>query len=89
LSPDSRPRLPRHARLRFDSARDTWVMLGPERVFTLDGTAADILKRCTGDTTLAELIAALAADYGADPAEVGPDVRELLGDLVDKGMVTP
>ncbi|WP_119677902.1 pyrroloquinoline quinone biosynthesis peptide chaperone PqqD [Indioceanicola profundi] len=88
LVEDSRPRLPRHAKLRFDAARQGWVLLGPERVFNLDEIAAAVLQRCNGEETFSGIVGALAAEYEADPAEVAPDVRELLQDLMDKGMVT-
>lgn len=88
LTPDSRPRLPRGSKLRFDQARGAWVLLGPERVFNLDEVAASVLQRCTGEATLTGIVAALAAEFDADPAEVAPDVNELLQDLMDKGMVT-
>lgn len=89
VTAESRPKLPRHAKLRFDKARDGWVLLGPERVLMLDEVAAGVLKRCDGTTTLDGIVTALAAEYEADPAEVRGDVETLLQDLADKGMLDP
>ena len=35
-------KLPRHAKLRFDKARDKWIILAPERVFELDEIAYEV-----------------------------------------------
>ena len=32
VSETSRPKLPRHAKLKFDETRQVWVILAPERV---------------------------------------------------------
>ncbi len=44
----SLPRLPRHVKLRFDKARERWVVLAPERVLMPDETALEVLQRCDG-----------------------------------------
>ena len=46
------PSLPRGVKLRFDKARDAWVLLAPERVFMPDQIAVEILKRCDGQASL-------------------------------------
>ena len=48
LEPDNIPRLPRHAKLRYDEARKKWIINAPERVFELDDTAAEIMKQVDG-----------------------------------------
>jgi pyrroloquinoline quinone biosynthesis protein D len=82
------PRLPRHVKLRFDKQRDRWVVLAPERVLMPDETATEILKRCDGAATVAEIVDGLAAAYEAPRAEIRDDVAALLQDLADKGFVT-
>ena len=39
LNEEHIPKLPRHAKLRFDEARNKWIINAPERVFELDDTA--------------------------------------------------
>ncbi len=83
----STPRLAPHVKLRFDEARGRWVILAPERVLMPDDIAMENVKRCDGEATVAAIVAALAAEFGAPAEEVGRDVTELLQDLADKGFV--
>lgn len=87
IAPDSRPVLPRHARLRYDEARQSWVLLGPERVLLLDEIGADILQRVDGERTVADIAALLAAEYDAPADEIGADIAAFLQDLADKRLV--
>lgn len=83
----SLPRLPRGVKLRFDKARDAWVMLAPERVFMPDPIAVEILKRCTGQAALAGIVDDLAKTFAAPREQIAKDVTAMLQDLADKGMV--
>lgn len=84
---ESRPRLPRHVKLRFDEQRARWILLAPERVLLPDDTAVEVLRRCDGRSDLAGIVAGLAADYSAPEEEIARDVEELLRDLLEKGIV--
>jgi pyrroloquinoline quinone biosynthesis protein D len=81
------PRLPRHIKLRFDEARQRWILLAPERVLVPDEIAIEILQRCDGVATVASIAEALAGKYEAPRDEVERDIIELLQDLADKGTV--
>ncbi|MGI9500273.1 MAG: pyrroloquinoline quinone biosynthesis peptide chaperone PqqD [Geminicoccaceae bacterium] len=81
------PRLPRGVKLRFDKARDAWVMLAPERVFMPDPIAIEILKRCDGKASLGEVVDDLAQAFAAPRDQIAKDVTAMLQDLADKGMV--
>ena len=83
----SLPRLPRHVKLRFDKARERWVVLAPERVLMPDETALEILQRCDGETSVNAIVADLAEAYEAPPEEIREDVSALLQDLADKGFI--
>jgi pyrroloquinoline quinone biosynthesis protein D len=85
---DSVPALARGVKLRFDQARDAWVLLAPERVLMPDEIAVEILKRCDGKATVAAIVADLARTFEAEPAQVAGDVRAFVQDLVDKGTLT-
>ena len=87
LSADTVPRLPRGVRLRYDRARDRWVLLAPERIFELDEIGVEILKRCDGSTTAGELSDALAKAFAADPEEVRVDVDAFLSDFAAKRVI--
>ncbi len=82
-----RPRLGSGVRLHFDKTRDAWVLLGPERVIELEGPAGEILRRCDGDRTVAQIVDELAALYTADRAEIAGDVTDMLAELVVKRML--
>lgn len=88
VSEASRPVLPRHAKLKFDAARQIWVILAPERVLAPDETAVEILQLCDGERTVAQIVDVLAAKYAADRAAIAVDVVAMLGDLADKGFLT-
>jgi pyrroloquinoline quinone biosynthesis protein D len=85
---DAVPALPRGVKLRFDKARDAWVLLAPERVLMPDDIAVEILKRCDGQATVAAIVDELAEAFGAERDQVAADVRTFLQDLADKGMLT-
>ena len=87
VSPGAVPRLPRGVRLRHDEARDQWVLLAPERVLNLDPIAAEVLRRCTGEATLATIVDDLAGTFAAERDRIDADVRTMLAGLVEKKML--
>lgn len=87
LDAGSRPRLPRGVRLKYDETRGEWLLLAPERVVKADAIAAEILKRCDGNATLAAIVDDLAAQFSAGRERVETDVRTMLADLAAKRMV--
>ncbi len=88
ISVDSMPKLSRGFRLRFDKARDQWVVLAPEKLFVPDPIALEIIKRCDGETTVRAIVDDLAASFQAERAVIEKDVGTLLQDLADKGVMT-
>ena len=84
ISDDAVPRLPRGVRLRRDRVRDRWVLLAPERIFEIDETGAEILKRCDGHLTLAGLVASLAQTFEAAPRDIRGDIEEFLSGFAEK-----
>ena len=87
VSATSKPALPRHVKLRHDAARSTWTILAPERVFTPDTIAADVLRLCDGARTVEDIAGALAQNYNAPRARILADVMTMLQELADKGVV--
>jgi coenzyme PQQ biosynthesis protein PqqD len=82
-----RTRLAHGVRLHFDKTRDAWVLLGPERVIEAEGPASEILRRCDGSRTVAQIVDELAVLYTADRAEIEGDVTDMLADLATKRML--
>ncbi|MGR3592634.1 MAG: pyrroloquinoline quinone biosynthesis peptide chaperone PqqD [Limimaricola soesokkakensis] len=87
MTPDSRPALPRFVKLRFDRARDTWLLLAPERILIPDEIAVEVLKLCDGEATLAAIATTLAARYDAPEPEILSDITDMLADLEAKGFL--
>jgi pyrroloquinoline quinone biosynthesis protein D len=87
ISPDARPRLPHGVRLVHNEAHGGWVLLAPERVFKADAIAVEIIKRCTGETTLAAIVDDLATTFSAPRERVLGDVTALLRGLADKRLL--
>ncbi len=70
MTPDVRPRLAPKVRLRHDAKTGRDLLLWPERGMQLNPTAADIVRLCTGERTVAEIVAQLTAKYAPQPSEV-------------------
>ncbi len=87
LAPASRPRLPRGVRLKHDEIRNEWVLLAPERMLKLNAVSVEILKRCTGEATLASIVDDLAEAFGAPRETVEADVETMLSGLIQKRLV--
>jgi len=87
ISPEAKPRLPRGVRLVHNEAQGGWVLLAPERVFKADAIAVEILKRCTGEATLAAIVDDLAATFNAPRERILADVSALLRGLADKRLL--
>jgi pyrroloquinoline quinone biosynthesis protein D len=81
------PRLPQHIKMRYDTTRQRWTLLAPERVLVPDEIAVEILQRCDGVATVGTIAQALAEKYGAPVGEVEGDIVALLQELADKGAV--
>ena len=85
VSEASRPKLPRHARLKFDETRQRWVILAPERVLAPDEIAVEVLQLCDGVLSVELMIDQLAEKYAAERGAIATDVIAMLQDLADKG----
>jgi pyrroloquinoline quinone biosynthesis protein D len=79
-----RPRLAPHVRLTFDPARERHVLLTPESVTVLNGTAAAVLGLCDGERTVTDIVAVLRERY--DRVD-GDEVRLLLDRLAARHCV--
>ncbi|RKP47922.1 pyrroloquinoline quinone biosynthesis peptide chaperone PqqD [Cohnella endophytica] len=79
------PTLRSPARLKYDKARQTDLLLLPERVVNLNATAGAILWLCDGKRTVAQIIEQLETRY--DQADLEADILEFLNQAADKGWV--
>ena len=61
----SRPSISRGYRLQWEAAQNAHVLLYPEGMVKLNASAGEILKRCDGERTMAEITADLEQAFGA------------------------
>ncbi|HWB60185.1 MAG TPA: pyrroloquinoline quinone biosynthesis peptide chaperone PqqD [Chthoniobacteraceae bacterium] len=87
IDPQARPSLAPSARLQTDPVDNTPVLLYPEGVLRLNETAREILSRCDGRATVAEIIAALEKEYDAGPDALRADVIECLAQFQGRQLV--
>jgi len=87
IAPDAKPRLPRGVRLTHNPAHGGWVLLAPERLFKADAIAAEILKRCTGESTFAAIVDDLAKTFTAPRERISADAANLLDGLIEKKLL--
>jgi len=89
ISGASPPSLARHVRLQFDPVRGAWAVLSPERIFWPNEIGLDILRRLDGHRNVNTITRDLAAEYDAEPDEVGADVIAFLQEWSDRLLVVP
>jgi coenzyme PQQ biosynthesis protein PqqD len=64
------------------------LLLYPEKGLALNETAAEIVRLCTGETTVLEIIDRLAAKYGPEKRDlVAKEVEAFLQSLADRNLL--
>jgi hypothetical protein len=58
-----------------------------ERVLVLNGTASDVWRLCDGEQTADEIVHLLANAYRVPAAQITPDVRRTLRQLIEEGFL--
>lgn len=87
IAPTARPRVAAGARLQADRVTGRMVLLFPEGMLQLNPTGTAILELCDGRRTVADVAAALAGRFKADPDALRADVVEYLGRLRQRRLV--
>ena len=65
IDAQTRPIVATMFRLQFEPAQDSWVLLYPEGMVKLNGSAGEILKRCDGRRTVQEIVTDLETAFSA------------------------
>jgi pyrroloquinoline quinone biosynthesis protein D len=73
IAPTARPAVGKGFRLQWEPAQNAHVLLYPEGMIKLNGSAGEIMKRCDGARTVAQITADLeqtfaTSDLAADVA---------------------
>ena len=82
IDASSRPVIGRGFRLQWEEVQNAHVLLYPEGMIKLNGSAGEILKRCDGETTIADITADLERAFAA--ASLYEDVMRFVVMAVDK-----
>lgn len=84
-----RPHLRPGYRLRSEGTESIYYLVHGGGTVWLNDTAAEIVKRCNGYTTVSEIVRQLQTLFvGASPAEIESGVREFLQDACVKGWLS-
>jgi pyrroloquinoline quinone biosynthesis protein D len=78
----ARPAVERGFRLQWEAAQNAYVLLYPEGMIKLNGSAGEILKRCDGSTTIADITADLERAF--DTSNLSEDVIRFVNMAVEK-----
>jgi pyrroloquinoline quinone biosynthesis protein D len=82
----SRPAIDRRFKRQWEPAQNAHVLLFPEGMIKLNSSAGEILKRCDGQATVAEIAANLEQAFSA--SGLSDEVIAFLSMAVDKKWVT-
>jgi pyrroloquinoline quinone biosynthesis protein D len=85
LAMEDVPQLTRHFRLQWEEAQQAWVLLYPEGMVRLSPSAAEIVRRVDGATTVAGIVAGLERAYPG--ADLRRDVMEFLEVAHERGWI--
>ena len=78
----SRPAVERGFRLQWEAAQNAHVLLYPEGMIKLNTSAGEILKRCDGATTIADITADLERAFAK--SNLSEDVMRFVTMAVEK-----
>ncbi len=80
-----RPQLSRLYRLQFEAVQNAWVLLYPEGMVKLNDSAAEILRRCTGQLSVDDIINELETLFKVQ--DLAPQVRDMLQEGARRGWI--
>ncbi len=83
MSEDPVFELSRHFRFQWEPAQNAYVLLYPEGMVKLGGSAGEILKRVDGAATVSAIVADLQRAFPG--VDLRRDVTEFLAHARDKG----
>ena len=87
ISPASVPRIGAGFRLQWEPAQDCHVLLYPEGMVKLNGSAGEIMKRLDGERTVMTVVEELERDF--ETTGLTHDVLDFLAIAQGQGWVRP
>jgi pyrroloquinoline quinone biosynthesis protein D len=85
LRPEDVPRISAGFRLQYEQAQSAWVLLYPEGMVKLSGSAGEIMKRIDGRKSVAALIEDLESAFPG--AELREDVLQFMKVAHERGWI--
>ena len=82
IDPAAKPVLGHGLRLQWEPAQEAHVLLFPEGMVKLNGSAGAIMSRCDGVRSVGDIVADLELTYGA--TGLGPDVEAFVALAIEK-----
>jgi pyrroloquinoline quinone biosynthesis protein D len=82
---DWRPQIAHGHRLQWEEVQKSWVLLYPEGMVRLNGSAGEIFQRCNGQSSVDTLISELEAKFQIEG--LAPEVRQLLSEGARRGWI--
>jgi pyrroloquinoline quinone biosynthesis protein D len=79
------PVLKRHFRLQWEQAQEAYVLLYPEGMVKLSGSAGEIMKRVDGEAPIDAIVADLESAFPG--AELRQDVMDFLVVAHERGWI--
>jgi pyrroloquinoline quinone biosynthesis protein D len=76
MAPQERPRVAGHFRLQWEEAQKAWVLLYPEGMVKLNGSAGEIMRRIDGRKTVGEIVEELEHAFATEG--LAQDVHDFL-----------
>jgi pyrroloquinoline quinone biosynthesis protein D len=82
---NSTPSVASMFRLQWEEVQESWVLLYPEGMVKLNGSAGEIMRRLNGEKSVRTLISDLETDFGASGLQA--DVLAFLDIAAQQGWV--
>jgi pyrroloquinoline quinone biosynthesis protein D len=82
-----RPRVVAHYRLQWEEVQKAWVLLYPEGMVKLNGSAGEIMQRLDGEKTVQAVIDELESQFEA--SGLTADVLDFLAIAQRQGWIKP
>jgi pyrroloquinoline quinone biosynthesis protein D len=82
LSGASQPHIGPGFRLQWEAAQEAFVLLYPEGMVKLNGSAGEIMKRCDGQRSIESIVTELEQAFNVQG--LGPDVMAFVRMAADK-----
>lgn len=83
--PANRPRIRKGFRLQWERAQNAHVLLYPEGMVKLNASAGEILSRCSGELTAAQIVSDLERAFSREG--LAGDVQHFLAFALERGWI--